>query len=769
MGCEQTLDSASQTQTQSNDNISHAHNLAKVNCVKKSTVENLSSLFDNCNCTHHVLKRVWHTIRIPLLIVLLISAFECTLGNIQFWSSISASTDSAFAHNTLGSGVTRLKTGGLLITDPTEAYLEVVSDGSSPYIRLQRSIKEPAKNSKYNITCDIHVRIDVNKYAGKPLHANPCILDEALLPMPPKSRGATNTLRVWLEHPAGTVLDIEDVRANARAQFTWSWLRVTILALISIMLALWNPWSRLWSMPLNTRSRKQRFALVASWIPSIVITIAVIIWSIQAATRMRFYIPGNYTYDFDQYAHTADALLHGKTHLMLPVPKELTQLSNPYDPAARNELLKNGVSNIYWDYAYYNGHWYSYFGLLPAVLLFLPYQLISQIWVPGGAMLPTSAATLVFLTFFFIAGSLLVIRLLQKTVKNPSLALVTLSLTFFFIASNTSYLLFRTSFYSVPMAASLAFTSFGLWFYCGAIREEDNNLSLKRLALGSFFIALNIGCRPTFAIAILLAIPLIYKRVLSCVINIFNHTKVAYNLSKLLRLLCAWIMPVVLTAIPFGIYNMLRFGSPLNFGNEYQITITDMTTMKLPKSNIIPSILSYLALPLRFIPTFPWIGIQPIAFDRWQYAEPMIGGLFALCPLVFIGVVAALIMRKNYKSKISYFYSALYVFAGIILVIFDSLKAGIGWRYIADFAWSFALAAVIGIAVIVQKYATLSDEDTIIKKIFVYALRAVILAFLFFSIAINFLSWFVTGREDSMIRFYPSLWHIAKNLFTFMY
>ncbi|RFT41248.1 beta-carotene 15,15'-monooxygenase, partial [Bifidobacteriaceae bacterium NR003] len=142
----------------------------------------------------------------------------------------------------------------------------------------------------------------------------------------------------------------------------------------------------------------------------------------------------------------------------------------------------------------------------------------------------------------------------------------------------------------------------------------------------------------------------------------------------------AWILPAVITAIPFGMYNLLRFGSPLNFGNEYQITITDMTTMRLPSQNILPSILSYIALPLRLIPTFPWIGIQPVAFDRWQYAEPMIGGMFVLSPLALVSSFAALAMRKRCLHKISWNISITSLIIGVFLIVFDSLKAGIGWR-----------------------------------------------------------------------------------------
>lgn len=94
------------------------------------------------------LQHIFHVLRAPLAILLLIALFECTVGNIPFWNSVTGSTDSMFAHNATGPGIERLSSGGLLITDPSESYLEVNSDGSSPYIQLKPSLITPKKIGK---------------------------------------------------------------------------------------------------------------------------------------------------------------------------------------------------------------------------------------------------------------------------------------------------------------------------------------------------------------------------------------------------------------------------------------------------------------------------------------------------------------------------------------------------------------------------------------------------------------------------------------------
>ena len=709
----------------------------------------------------HCIKRTLHFLRIPFIVIILITLFECSIGNLPFWSSVTGSTDSISAHNDIGSGIRRLASGGILITDPSEAYLEVTSDGSSPYIRLEPAIiKKKSKNN--NLISNINVLVEANKYLSKPQSTNTASLNPSLLKLPKQAVGKSCIVRVWLQHPIGSILNIEDSRANVRVPFRWSWGRVLILAIFAFLVTLWNPWSKLWKINLNTHSLIQRCCFAASLLPFIAVGLITIFWNLRNATPMHFYTNGNYAYDFDQYAHTADALLKGQVHLNLPVPNELEHLQNPYDPTARNNLLNHSVQHMYWDYAYYKGHWYSYFGVLPAILLFLPYRIISRLWTPEGSMLPTTVATIIFLIGFLIAGSLLVIRIIEQTSKKVSLGTTSIVLALFFITSNTVYLWFRTSFYSVPMAASLFFTSLGLWCYLGFNKTH----SLLNIVLGSFFIALNLGCRPTFSIAVLFALPAIYSHIEKDLPNILRNWKQVSSWHKPFKYFAAWILPCVITAIPFGIYNLLRFGSPLNFGNEYQITITDMTTMRLPSQNILPSIFSYIALPLRFIPTFPWIGIQPIAFDRWQYAEPMIGGMFTLSPLALVGIICVFIMKKRCRTHIAWQTSVIAIIVGLVLIVFDSLKAGIGWRYIADFAWSFAIAAAIGISLILEYASTLQSENSLHKKTIAYTIRLLVAVLLFASIAIAVLSWFVTGREDSTLRFNPNLWFAFRSWMT---
>ena len=196
-------------------------------------------------------------------------------------------------------------------------------------------------------------------------------------------------------------------------------------------------------------------------IPTLLIG-ASIIHELWYASPLVFHVSGDYTYDFDQYGHVADALVAGRPWLDLPVPEQLAATEHPYDVATRAQLLANGASPLYWDYAYYDGHWYSYFGVLPAVLLFVPYRLLT------GHNLPTSAAEYILVLLFIIFFSLLVLRVIHRVMPKTSVAAASLVVVSSLVSAQVGYLLYRTNFYQIPFAASLTLTSLGLWLWLGA-------------------------------------------------------------------------------------------------------------------------------------------------------------------------------------------------------------------------------------------------------------------------------------------------------------
>jgi hypothetical protein len=766
--------------------------------------------------------------------LLAILAVECALFNHAFWEGIAASTDSDAAQNTFGAGLARTDSGLLKVTDPTRAYLELGADGTSSFARIDPLVLHSSQSEGRRGLDRVQVRLDCDGYAGRV---------QTIDLRTPRSlyvrADARSTVRLWIQEPAGSLIPIQAVRANVRVPFQFDWLRVAAMAALLLLFVCWRPGSSWWRTELDPASPYQR-ALLAVMAAAVLAVAGIgVAQQLQMTKPLDFHASGAYTYDFDQYGHLADSLLHGRLSLDLPVPDALAKAADPYSTVTRERLLARGVSPIYWDYAFYQGHWYSYFGVLPALALFLPYRALSSLWVPGGMMLPASAAVLLLSAAFIVFGSLLAIRLVRRVAPHASLAAASMSVTLLLIGSNIAYLMLRRNFYSVPFAASLLISALGLWFWLGstpqatkASRQHRGDMvqgrrthavwhignapavSLPRLAAGSLCISANIGCRPTFTLVALLGFP-IFARQLAALGVSLRHRITMYRAGSArgsssrvtaprtakqivaepetvvrnpvpggrgsLRAAAVVALPALLMVVPIGIYNALRFGSPFDFGEGYQLTVTDMTRYAPSSSNIIAIIGYSLFLPWRFVHSFPFLAIAPAPLAQWAYVEPMAGGLFMLCPTLLLIWALPMLWRRLQGSRLWGFLAGC-LMLGLVLTLVDAARGGLGWRYMSDYGWLFSLGAIGAMLAILRETdregASRGLGDTAATpsmrtsasaaSIALWCVRAFTMTLMLVSIAIAVLSLFVPGRDDALIRTDPVLYYTVRSWFALL-
>jgi len=106
------------------------------------------------------------------------------------------------------------------------------------------------------------------------------------------------------------------------------------------------------------------------------------------------------------------------------------------------------------------------------------------------------------------------------------------------------------------------------------------------------------------------------------------------------------LVPAIAVVAPLMAYNAIRFGGPLDFGSEYRLTVTDMTRYSLPAADIPYMAFYYLLLPARFTGSFPFMSIQPTPLPEWGFTEPIVGGLFMLCPLALAAFLLPRFRRR---------------------------------------------------------------------------------------------------------------------------
>lgn len=258
----------------------------------------------------------------------------------------------------------------------------------------------------------------------------------------------------------------------------------------------------------------------------------------------------------NQYELMAESILEGRIDFPYNDDQELSKLENPYDPDAREEA---GVT-YHWDHAYYKGHYYMYFGIVPVFLTFLPYRILT------GSPLTTYHATQIF-TAMTIVGIFMLFHLLAKLFfkKLPYAAYLALSVAFSVMA--VWYSSAEPALYCTAITSAIALQIFSIYFFIRAVwYEKTENRQILFAGIGSLFGALVFGCRPPIAFANLLVLPML--------IVFLRQRKFTW---KLLGKLILAALPYVIVGIALMLYNYVRFENPFEFGQAYQLTEADQS------------------------------------------------------------------------------------------------------------------------------------------------------------------------------------------------
>ena len=275
---------------------------------------------------------------------------------------------------------------------------------------------------------------------------------------------------------------------------------------------------------------------------------------------------GEFPQHRNQYEVLAHSLKEGHVYLDLDVDPKLEQI-NPYEPAER---IAAAVS-YHSDHAFYKGKYYMYFGIVPVILLFLPYLLIT------GQDLTTYHATQFFVAFAILGIFLLFRKVAKKYFPSISFLLF-LSLTTTFATICIYFCIGTPALYCTATSSAACFSIWSILFFVSAVFLSEANMRWKRVALaslGSLCGALAFGCRPSGALgAFLLIIPFFLQ---------YLRTELSYNtqeknhLVKLISRILLIGLPYVIIGILLMYYNYIRFENPTEFGQSYQLTICDQS------------------------------------------------------------------------------------------------------------------------------------------------------------------------------------------------
>jgi len=213
------------------------------------------------------------------------------------------------------------------------------------------------------------------------------------------------------------------------------------------------------------------------------------------------------------------------------------------------------VQDILFDIAIYQGRYYPYWGIAPAVLLYVPFRAVFD------RGLPDAGAAFVFLFGAYLFGSVLLLRIHRRCGNRLGPLSLTCALTVLGLANISLYMIKQARIYEVAASGGIFFFLGGLcllghWWLDPENTTTPGSSGNGKLAVASLFFGLCLLSRPSHIFAILALLAMMAA-------HLVLHTD--WNRRLWVRLACL-ALPVVIGFCLWCAYNWIRFGSPLEAG-----------------------------------------------------------------------------------------------------------------------------------------------------------------------------------------------------------
>ena len=633
-------------------------------------------------------------VRFLTLLVGIAVLLELSLFNFHHWESLAfPAVDSCEV--SLGTGIALQEDGAYKVVDPQTATMTITGfeakaedlhvalgyvgagaqsgfDKSSPYVV---SVAVADESTSFNLS-EVGQRI-----------VYPPIGQSEYLRL--HSYGIANEVQLTFAE-SYSEFTIDEVSLNVVWPFRFDPFRVVAVVLAGLLVYLFRPSSSVWRRRFDWEEPQTRKAATIALCVMIGLTVCVCRPNPSGFGTAReddTWSAHGWRFDDNQYNYLGEAFASGRVDLDASIPEAsfLSTMANPYDTDLRSDLATASSEDIVPDYAWYKGHVYSYFGPLPALLIFAPLHVLTGGDVSTRLVANALSLVVVIAIFRFLLA-------LQRTWFRDDVSLGGFLIAFlaFSFGSGLLFVAFCYTTYVIPIASSLAFTLFGFAAWLRSLREADARGPRRSwLVAGSLLVACNLGCRYAFVLSALLAIPVFWDEIAA------RRHFFSFRRGALVNTLCV-ILPFVLLALPVLLYNAARFGSPLDFGAGYNLTNNDISRRGFDFDRIPFGVFSYLFQPSLVNGTFPFMQNvdSSNSYLGITSTETIYGGIFLLSPclLSLFGMGA---VRREMRRRRTMAVACVAVVLGIVLVILDVEAGGIIQRYQCDFSWLFLLAAVL--------------------------------------------------------------------------
>lgn len=643
-----------------------------------------------------------------LLFICLTAAIELFIFNFRAFESLTykpvASLKLAYSDNAFFT-----ESGYLTFSDEGDCYIEIT--GLSQVIsNLFLDIAE-ISNPDAEISLTLSAKDDGNaQYYDLPaLTLNPSDKSDKYIKL--NLSGEAQSLRITLKNANGATYLINSLQLNARRPFMLSISRMILIFLVLAALYCFRPGSLLYKKDYDIRRMSQQILLI--------VLVGIQLFAVSGVSLNNpDYISPPWVHHY-QYQKLAKALSEGHFYLDDTPSPALKALDNPYDKNLRNT---EGAPYV-WDTAYYNGKYYVYFGIVPVLLFYLPFYLMT------GSDFPTWIGILIAEAAIIIGLFFLLHAIIKKYFKKVSLGVFILMDFFMLIGCGIFIIAGNATFYMIPISMAVALTIWGLYLWIRSISRQDGRINTAQLVFGSLCMALVAGCRPQLCLGSFLALPLF--------LPVFRQKlKAQSGRGRTLLSIAGFALPYIAVAAFLMYYNTARFGSPFDFGANYNLTTNDMTSRGFHLDRLPTGAYMYLIQPPAFTASFPFLHsvLSNIRYQGITILERMYGGILWLNPFMF-SLFYSFKVKRGLKSKGLQAVTVISALSAIFIVFADTEMAGILFRYLCDFGLFLSLPCVLIILTAIEE-----NRDAHLHKqyhIFLFAATAItaLLWFLWISLA----------------------------------
>lgn len=330
----------------------------------------------------------------------------------------------------------------------------------------------------------------------------------------------------------------------------------------------------------------------------------------------------------DMHRLQAEAFAEGHLDIR-PVPDALAELSDPYDPDANRQVRRDG----YHDLAYVDGRLYSTHGLTVPLLL-----------APAEALFGTAPEnwliTLVGGSVGFLGGVWMLTQARRRFLPDlPDWAMATCILAFG-LSGPVWFLSWLGNGYEAAIGAAFAFAMLGAAMLLRSTEPTDR-LDRRWAIGGSLCLGLAVGARPSMAVTVV---------ILATVAAVVWSRRRNSAGPGAVGDLAALAVPFLSIGALLALANLVRFGSPLEFGNSQQLSIWNMTDYPANRlSYVVPNLRDYLFAAPQRTHSFPWIGLRPLMEDGApdRHTSEALVGLLYCAPVVFVGAAVGVLTGSD--------------------------------------------------------------------------------------------------------------------------